>query len=150
MNTQLPFYKLFLDGIGRLGSKVYQLQSYCNLREENQELRRINVQLSFDNMQLQDALLENLRLRDLLAFKEKTPYNLIPAEVVGQTPQTIFNGFILDEGSSRNITSEDVVLTADGLVGKIITTDGNSSICQILLDRNSRVSSKIQRNRQLS
>jgi rod shape-determining protein MreC len=149
VNTQWPFYRLFLDEIGKLGAKVYQLNSYYNFREENQKLRQLNARLSFDNMQLQDALLENLRLRALLAFKEKTLYNLIPAEVVGQNPQSIFNGLLLDEGSSRGLAPDDPVLTADGLVGKIVIVDENSSISQILLDRNSRVSAKIQRNREL-
>jgi rod shape-determining protein MreC len=149
MDSQWPFHKFLLDGIGILGGKVYRLHSYYNLTEENKKLRQLNARLSFDNMQLQDALLENLRLRELLAFKEKTPYQLLPAEVVGQNPQSIFNGLILNEGSSRNIAAGDPVLTADGLVGKIIIVDENSSVCQILLDRNSRVSAKIQRNREL-
>jgi rod shape-determining protein MreC len=148
-NTQLPFYKLFLDEIGKLGGTVFQLQSYFSLSDENQKLRRLNARLSFDNMQLQDALLENVRLRELLAFKEEMLYNLIPAEVVGHNPQSIFNGLLLNEGSSRGLAPEDPILTADGLVGKIVVTDENSSISQILLDRNSRVSAKIQRNREL-
>jgi rod shape-determining protein MreC len=149
MNTQWPFYRLFLDEIGKLGANVSQLHAYYNLRDENQALRQLNAQLSFDNMQLQDALLENLRLRELLAFREKTQYNLIPAEVVGHNPQSIVNGLLLNEGSSRHVEPDDPVLTADGLVGKIVIADENSSVCQILLDRNSRISAKIQRNREL-
>jgi rod shape-determining protein MreC len=34
-------------------------------------------------------------------------------------------------------------------VGKIVRVDDNHSICQILLDRNAKVSAKIQRNREL-
>ena len=149
MNTEWPFYRFLLDEIGMIGGKVFQIQSYYNLRDENQKLRQFNARLSFDNMQLQEALLENMRLRELLAFKQKTQYDLIPAEVVGHNPQSIFNGLLLNEGSSRGLTPEDPVLTADGLVGKIIVADENSSISQILLDRNSRISAKIQRNREL-
>jgi rod shape-determining protein MreC len=149
LQTQWPFHKFLLDNIGRLGGKVYQIQSYYNLRGENKRLRQLNARLSFENMQMQDALLENLRLRELLAFKEKTPYQLLPAEVVGQNPQSMFNGLILNEGSSRGVSFVDPVLTADGLVGKIMIVDENSSVCQILLDRNSRVSAKIQRNREV-
>jgi len=149
MNTQWPFHKLFLDEIGELGAKVSQLHAYYNLSDENQSLRRLNARLSFDNMQLQDALLENLRLRELLAFKEKTDYTLIPAEVVGHNPHSILTGLLLNEGHSRGLAPEDPVLTADGLVGKVVIVDENSSVSQILLDRNSRVSAKIQRNREL-
>ena len=108
MNTEWPFYRVFLNEIGMLGGRVYQLQSYYDLREENSRLRRLNAELSVDNMQLQDALLENLRLRELLTFKQKTSYDLIPAEVVGQNPQSIFNGLLLNEGSARGLVPDEV------------------------------------------
>jgi rod shape-determining protein MreC len=98
---------------------------------------------------MQDAYLENIRLRKLLEFKERSDFSLIAAEVIGFNPHQIFNGLILNEGSRRGIHKSDAVLTADGLVGQIVHADAENSICQILLDRNSRVSAQIQRNREL-
>lgn len=125
------------------------MESYFNLNQENSLLRRQNANLAYENMQLQDALLENIRLRKLLGFREKTNLNLITAEIIGQNPHDIVSGFILNAGRDLGIHKSSAVLTADGLVGKIISSDVNYSICQILLDANSRVSAKIQRNREL-
>ena len=61
----------------------------------NKNLYNKNAQLSVINMQLQDALLENIRLKKLLEFKETTPFKLIPAKVIGQNPHNILNTFIL-------------------------------------------------------
>ena len=55
----------------------------------------------------------------------------------------------MNAGSDHGLHHSAAVLTADGLVGKIVNVDNDHSICQILLDPNSRVSAKIQRNREL-
>ena len=40
-------------------------------------------------------------------------------------------------------------MTSDGLVGKIVKISVDYAICQTLMDPNSRVSAKVQRNREL-
>ena len=94
-------------------------------------------------------LLENIRLRKLLGFREKSQLNLTAAEVIGENPHDIVNGFLLNAGFDRGLYQSAPVLTADGLVGRIINVDNDHSICQMLLDPVSRVSAKIQRNREL-
>jgi rod shape-determining protein MreC len=143
-----PFRILALKSIGEIGGFFFDIGSYFSLRDQVSELRAQNADLSYENMQMEDALLENLRLRKLLGFRDKSEFHLIPAEIIGQSPHTVYNGLILNEGQSRGIEKEDAVLTAEGLVGRIVIADRDQSICEILLDRNSRVSAKIQRNRE--
>lgn len=143
------FRSVALNMVGGVGQYVYQIQSYFNLAEENKDLRNQNAELAYKYLQVQDALLENIRLRKLLGFREKSQLNLTAAEVIGENPHDIVNGYLLNAGSDRGIYRSAPALTADGLVGKIVNVDENHSICQILLDPSSRVSAKIQRNREL-
>jgi rod shape-determining protein MreC len=143
-----PFRSIAMGSVGYFGKVIYRVQSYFDLTDENRVLRMQNTDLSYRNMQLQDALLENLRLRKLLGFREKAQLQLTAAEVIGQNPHNIVNGLLLNAGSERGIRKSAAVLTADGLVGKIINSENDFSICQILFDPNSRVSAKIQRNRE--
>jgi rod shape-determining protein MreC len=143
-----PFRNVAMNSVGYFGQVIYRVQAYLNLSEENQKLRRENTSLAYEKMQLQDALLENTRLRKLLGFREKSQLQLTAAEVIGQNPHDIANGLLLNAGVERGIQKSAAVLTADGLVGKIINSDDSFSICQILFDPNSRVSAKIQRNRE--
>jgi cell shape-determining protein MreC len=61
-----PFRSIAMNSVGYFGQVIYQVQSYFDLTEENKVLRRQNTDLAYQNMQLQDALLENLRLMILL------------------------------------------------------------------------------------
>jgi rod shape-determining protein MreC len=137
-----------MNSVGYFGQAIYRAQSYFNLDGENKSLRMQNTNLAYKNMQAQDALLENIRLRKLLGFREKSQLQLTAAEVIGQNPHDIVNGLLLNAGSEGGIQKSAAVLTADGLVGKIINSENNFSVCQILFDPNSRVSAKIQRNRE--
>ncbi len=143
-----PFRNVAYQVVGSFGGSIFKVGSYFRLEEEISQLRQENADLALMNTNLQDALLENIRLRKLLGFKEKATIDLIAAEVVGQNPHSVFNGLILNEGTNRGIQKDDAVLTADGLVGKIAVVDDDYAICQILLDRNARVSVRIQRNRE--
>jgi len=144
-----PLRPIVYNSVGLMSGYFFKIDSYFELKPELIRLRRQNVDLASKNMQLQDAYLENIRLRKLLDFKERSSFKLIAAEVLGFNPHPIFNGLILNEGSRRGIKKRDAVLTAEGLVGQIVQVDEDNCICQILLDRNSRISSQIQRSREL-
>jgi len=134
---------------GIVQEKIDDIGEYFNLSKKNSELRKENTRLGFENYQLQDALLENIRLRKLLQFKYEVNYELVPAKVIGYSPQDIITGLILSSEEIGDISKNAAVMTADGLVGKIVKVSSDYAICQILLDPNNRVSAKVQRNRQL-
>ena len=144
-----PFRNVALDMVGGLGQYIYAVESYFGMAGENKILRTQNAELAFKNMQLQDALLENIRLRKLLGFSEQRQLRLTSAEIIGQNPHNIISGLLLNIGTDKGISKYSAVLTADGLVGKVIEADRGHSVCQIITDPNSRVSAKIQRNREL-
>jgi rod shape-determining protein MreC len=148
-DPEMPFRSIAYYTVGSVGNVLQETGAYFRLTEKVEKLNKKNAELAFKNYQLQDALLENIRLRKLLDFKESNSFDLIPAEVIGQNPLNILNGFLLNQGSYKNIEKNDAVLTDEGLVGKIVDVDNDFSSCQILLDRNCKVSAKIQRNREL-
>ncbi len=138
-----------LFSIGLIGEFTDSMSSYFNLRESNRKLTEENAKLAYENFQLQDALLENIRLRKLIQFKYQTQYDLLPAKVIGYSPIDIVTGILLSSEDIDEVTKNSAVMTSDGLVGKIVKLSGHYAICQILLDPNSRVSARIQRNREI-
>ncbi len=138
-----------LNMIGTLDEMVSSIGDYLYLSEVNRALRKENTRLAYENFQLQDALLENIRLRKILQFSYSVDYDLLPAKVVGFSPQSQITGLLLSSDNMRSIKKNSAVMTADGLVGKIVKLSGRFAIAQILFDANIRVSARVQRNREL-
>ena len=134
---------------GTIQEQIDNTSSYFSLNEKNRELRKENTHLAYENHQLQDALLENIRLKKLLQFEYKVNYELIPAKVIGYSPQNLITGLLLSTEEIDKIEKNAAVMTSEGLVGKIVKISSDYAICQIMLDPNSRVSGKVQRNREL-
>ena len=138
-----------LQTIGRVEATLSVFRDYFDLYGKNLELRRQNTLLSFENFQLQEALLENLRLKKLLKIRYQFKYNLIPAKVIGYSPQEIVTGFRIIANDIAPKHKGAAVITAEGLVGRVVEVSKPFAICQILLDPNARVSVRIQRNREV-
>lgn len=138
-----------LFSFGIIGDLTDSISSYVNLRETNRQLSEENTKLAYENFQLQDALLENIRLRKLIQFKYKTRYDFLPAKVIGYSPIDIVTGILLSSEDIGEVTKNSAVMTSEGLAGKIVKISNSYAICQILLDPNSRVSVRVQRNREL-
>lgn len=136
-----------LDGFGFLLEKMSVLNHYNGLREENERLRQKSTELMLANSRLKEALGENIRLRELLGFKESSQLELIPAKVVGKADNGFIHSIILASGSADSIGKNMAVVTAQGLVGKVFSVSKQHSTTQILLDRNFRVSAMVQRSR---
>ena len=117
-----PFRSIAMNSVGYFGQTIYRVQSYFNLDGENKSLRMQNTNLAYKNMQAQDALLENIRLRKLLGFREKSQLQLTAAEVIGQNPHDIVNGLLLNAGSEGGIQkSAAVIFVASDLLLTIST-----------------------------
>ncbi len=117
------------------------------LWEENKVLRRQAVALSQENAMLKEAFLENIRLRKLLGFKERELRPVIAAEVIGRGAPYLPNRLLLNMGSNSGVKQRSAVVTADGLVGKIINVGPMSSVAGILMDRNMGVAARLQTSR---
>ncbi len=138
-----------LQLFGFVQQNLTSVTNYFNLAETNRQLRLENTKLAYQNFQLQDALLENIRLHNFLDFKKNDPYHYIAARVVGFSPLDFVTGYLLAISGNKPVQKNNAVITSDGLVGKIIKVSNGYAICQNLLDANSKVSVRIQRNREL-
>jgi rod shape-determining protein MreC len=95
-----------------------------------------------------ELYLENGRLRQLLELKEKVPYRVIAARVIGRDPANWSSTVIIDKGASRGIKNGFVCVTFYGLVGRVVETSGATSKIMLLNDPNLSVSAIVQRSRQ--
>jgi rod shape-determining protein MreC len=136
-------------GFGIFLDKIAVINRYDELYEENRRLRERTVELMLQNSRLREAELENNRLHDLLDFKNKSSFDLVPAKIIGKQQTGLIRTIVIAAGSRDNVVKNQAVVTADGLVGKVYNTGSSISNVQLLFDRNYRVSAMVQRSRAL-
>ena len=115
------------------------------LRHENQVLREQNLRISMELLKLREARLENARLRELLNFRNRETGSYLAAKVIARDPDRIINTILINIGKTNGVEERMTVLTADGLVGRVLESHKGNAVVQMLLDRNCRVSAIVQR-----
>jgi rod shape-determining protein MreC len=115
------------------------------------ELERENGQLKFENEQLRvaNSLLRNLetevqRLNRALAFREQSPFKLLPARVISRESATWWNTCTIGGGSKEGIQPDMAVVTENGVVGKVTTVGKDVSVVLLISDESLRVSVAIE------
>jgi rod shape-determining protein MreC len=120
-----------------LGVSRSQLET---LRSQNDELRK---RVS----DLEEARLENLRLKGLVSFVQATKSSALGARVIGR-PTNSWEGVItIDRGSSDQVESGMPVVGPAGLLGQTVDVTPHSSRVRLITDPNSGVAAMLQNSR---
>lgn len=138
---------LTVVAVGFLQDTFSFIPNYFSLRRENEQLRAMNLRLSDEVNRLREARLENIRLRQLLTLSDRPGYRYLPANVIGKNLQVLRSTITIDVGAENGAAVNMPIVTESGLVGKVIATGSRYAIGQLLLNRDVRVSAKVQRTR---
>jgi len=147
-NKQIESFKMWMLGLMcRFQEQWSTFQTYLELRQKNEQLLLENTRLALENSMLYDMRLENERLTELIVFKERNELQLIASRIIVRGTKGFINGIVLDAGTRDGVAKNMPLVVSNGLVGKIYQAGEDQAIGHLLLDRNFRVSAKIQRSR---
>ncbi len=119
------------------------------LREENQKLKEELETLRAENVLLQEKI-EELKMKiEAGAMEEELPFEVIPAQVIGRDPYDWWGKAIIDQGEGEGISKGLVVVTYQGMVGKIEEVYPHHSVVRLLLSPSLSVGVLVQRTRDL-
>ena len=124
------------------------VSGYLALRGAHEEAAQCRAELSQSKAEinaLEQARIENERLRKLLAYTETTLEPDIMARVVGVNASSNFLSIRLDRGEDDGVRAGMPVVTSDGVVGQIVRSVGHSSDVMLLSDASSRIGVVVQR-----
>jgi rod shape-determining protein MreC len=119
----------------------------ADLHDELERLRLSLARLSLEEAQCVEAQRENQRLRDLVDFAGRQPHVLIPAQVVGRSPDRFGETLTLATPAGARVRTGQPVLGIGGLAGCVIDASGGE--CQVRTLRNAalRVSGMLSESR---
>ena len=106
-----------IEGMGNVWRGYFSL---VGAQKENEALKRELHELKLKVNRLREADLANQRLRALLNFKKSIATPLLPAELVAFDPSGWFQTILIDKGSSDGVAQDMAVVSAEGLMGRVI------------------------------
>ena len=116
--------------------------------EQNQKLRHEVEELRAQNVKAEEFSAENVRLRELLGYKNlATQFDLVVARVIGREAATWTRMITIDRGTQHGIQKNMAVVTARGLVGVVTEAGIISAKVELILDPRISVGALVQRSR---
>src|SRR5579864_116955 len=83
--------------------------------------RKLQIErLRIEQVRLNDDAEQARRLQALLGFKEQFIAKTLPAQVIGSSGSEQSRSIYIDKGSRDGIKPDMAVITADGVVGKVL------------------------------
>ncbi len=117
------------------------------VRAENRQLKEQIDQLRLEQVRLNQDAEQAHRLQALLSFKERYISKTVAAQVIGSSGSDQSRSVYIDKGISDGIEQDMAVLTADGVVGKVLTVFPSTSLVLLINDQSSGVGAILEKSR---
>jgi rod shape-determining protein MreC len=132
------------SGTGNLWHNYFYLRG---VRAENRQLKQQIEQMRLEQVRLSEDAAQARRLQTLLAFKEQFISRTVAAQVIGSSGSDLSRIVYIDKGENASIKKDMAVITADGIVGKVLLV--YPSVAQVLVinDQSSGVGALLEKTR---
>jgi rod shape-determining protein MreC len=147
MEIATPFadvVNLSLNGFRDFWTRYFFL---VGLEKDNRLLLAEKIALAEQLNKYREGYYEGIRLRKLLDMKNDLPYKTLAARVVDNNNDSLFRTLLIDKGTADGLSAGSPVLSAAGVIGRIMETSWHSSRVLLMTDISSNIDAIIQRTR---
>jgi rod shape-determining protein MreC len=113
------------------------------LRDENRRLRAENLRLRRQAETYTDVARENSRIQSLLQLEGSVGVRSVYARVIGASLSGLERSATINKGRSSGILPDRAVLSAEGLVGRVVWSGGRTAKVLLITDGESAVGVRI-------
>ncbi len=106
---------------------------------ENDSLKQRVGELETELAQKQNLAEENDSLRSQLDLKNQSQYKTVAAQIIGRDPSAWFDAVVINRGSNAGIELNMPVVTANGVVGRIVAVSPFTAQVSLVTDDKSAV-----------
>lgn len=131
-------------GSGNLWRNYFYLRG---VRAENRDLKQQIEQMRLEQVRLNEDAAQAHRLQALLAFKEQYVAKTVAAQVIGTSGSDMSRSIVIDKGENDGIQRDMAVITADGVVGKVLLVHPSLSEVLLINDQSSGVGAILEKSR---
>ena len=134
--------------LSHLVAPTYDLIQHPRLRAENDTLRHTVETLTQQLVDTYALQAENARLRGLLELRDAQPASrLIVARVIARDPTQWTRSVLINKGQRDGLALGTPVISATGVVGKIVEVYPSSSLVLLVTDADVRLGAMVARTR---
>jgi len=147
VDTVTPFEKGIVwsqHGLSNVWHNYFYLRG---VRQENRELKQEIERLRIEQVRLNQDAEQARRLQALLGFKEQFISKTLPAQVIGSSGSEQSRSIYIDKGSHDGIKPDMAVITAEGVVGKVMRAFRTTSQVLLVNDQTSGVGAILEKSR---
>ncbi len=124
---------------------VSTIQRVRDLADQNADYKDQIAQLNSQLVKMRELEVENQDLRNLLSMRERTgPGALVSVQVIARDDTPYVQAITIDHGDADGIKPDAIVITHQGLVGRVEKVNPTSSKVRLINDLNSSVSVRLQ------
>jgi rod shape-determining protein MreC len=132
------------NGTGNIWHNYIYLRG---VRAENRELKEQIEQMRLQQVRLSEDAAQAHRLQALLAFKEQFIAKTVAAQVIGSSGSDLSQGIYIDKGSDQGVGPDMAVITANGIVGKVLRVYPSTALVLLINDQSSGVGVMLEKTR---
>jgi rod shape-determining protein MreC len=118
-----------------------------NLRTDNDSLRAANDRLTLENIQLRETAFQAQQATQLAAAAKALQLKTLQAPVIARDPSGVLHTIVLGAGAKDGVLLDDVVISDQGVVGRVSEVGNNYSKVLLVTDSGSAVSALVQGSR---
>lgn len=122
-------------------------RSRDDLATVTQQLALENERLRVEQLQLQSLQAENAELRRLLDVSQRQPARLLQGQVQSISTDPFIHQVTINRGSNAGVAEGFPVLSAEGLVGQVITVYPHAADVLLISDGRHQIPIQVQRSR---
>ncbi len=132
------------DGVSGVWHNYLYLRG---VRKENRELQQEIQQLRLNQVRLSEDANQAHRLQALLRFKEQFILHTVASQVIGTSGSEESRSIYIDKGEQDGIKRDMPVITADGVVGKVLRVFGGTAEVLLISDQSSGAGAITEKSR---
>ena len=137
-----------LAQIGVTTNQFFQaIAEIDRMRAENADLRAANDRLTLENARLAEAAIAAKQSATLEAAQRGLAYKTIAAPVIARDPSGVLKTIVIGAGTDQGVRVDQVVLSEQGVVGRVSEVGTNYAKVLLITDSASSVSALVQTSR---
>ncbi|HXJ32450.1 MAG TPA: rod shape-determining protein MreC [Candidatus Eisenbacteria bacterium] len=147
LDVMAPFQRVGAVAQRALAEVWQDTAAIFRRRSEIDTLRARVRDLQTQAVRLEETRQENVRLRDLLAFRDRLAGDVITATVIGRDATGLARTLTIDRGERDGVKKGAAVLAPGGVVGQVFLVGAGAARVLLITDHNSGIDAIVQRTR---